>query len=155
MEISIDTRQLQALEFRLNTVGRSLNKQTLSPALVDAAQPMLTAVRQETPVGPVPRYKSATITRGRNKGGVRRTTGSFARGGATRNSVRLKAVEGVGNEVVRVLAGVSKKRGKVGWRTHFIKKDFVRLAYRRTFEVVTQRFMTSLTKTVDKIINRG
>ena len=155
MEIQVDTSSLKQLESDLATVGRSLDKRTLGPALVDAAQPLLIATQQEAPIGKLPAFKSATIARGPRKGSPRRTTGSYARGGATRRDVRLKAVEGVGDEVVRVLDGVSKRQGKVGWRTHFLKRDFIRDAYVRTIDVVKARFLASVTKTVAKILQRA
>ena len=48
----------------------------------------------------------------------------FERGGATRRDMRILIVPGVGNEVSRAVIGVSQKKGKVGWRTHFITRGF-------------------------------
>lgn len=155
MDVTINTSMLTQLNNDLKTVGRSLDRSVVGPALVDAAKPLLIAAEQEAPIGKIPRYKSTLVSRGKSKGQTRRITGSFARGGATRRDVRLRSVDGNGAEVARVLVGVSKKSGKVGWRTQFLRKNFIRLAYNRTVDVVELRLMNSLTQTVAKVLARA
>lgn len=154
MQLTVGTSELNELNGRLRRAGRSLDKKTLGPALLNAARPALNAVRQEAPVGEGYERVSLSHRRGRRN--------DYRRGGATQRDVRQKLVDGVGDEVVRVLEGVSKKRGKVGWRTHFITfgtrfmraNPFIDRAVNRTLPEVISRFMGSVRQTVDRILTR-
>jgi len=107
--IDIDVSELVALEKGLARYESVLPRSVAGSALRTAAKPMYQAARAGVPVG--------------KKGNVQ--TGALARGGATRRDMRMKIVSGTQHgEVARVLIGVSKKTGKVGWRTHFITRGF-------------------------------
>lgn len=67
--------------------------------------------------------------------------------------MRLMFVKVEGEEIARVIIGVSQKSGKVGWRTHFITRgytdrggsfhrgrDFLEEAYEHTFDIVQNNF---------------
>jgi HK97 gp10 family phage protein len=156
MDIQVDTSKIKALEADLKTVGRSLDRQTLGPALVDASKPAVEAVREDAPKGAGYQRVSLSHKRGRKN--------AYRRGGATKQDVRSKAVEGVGAEVVRVLVGVSKKSGKVGWRTIFLTlgtkrgvraNPFIDRGVGRTINQVVNSFMSSVSNTVSRILTRA
>jgi hypothetical protein len=157
----LDANDIRTLAVDLAKAGRALDKQTSGQIMREAAQPMLTATRQEVPVGRIPFFKSAAINRGRLKGSPGDYTGTYARGGATRRDLRLKVVDGIGDETARVLIGVDKRSGYVGWRTHFITRatakdpsvnDFLSRAEGRTIDVVISRIGPAAQIVVRKIL---
>ena len=133
MRLDIDARDLDRFRLTLRDAAKQYPKSVVSAALKDAAKPMLTAARQEVPV----------------------------RKGATRRDLRLKSVRLRGGDVA-VLIGVSKKKGKSGWRTHFItrgsahnrKDDFLGRAYDRTIGVVVESLGNSLGKKIEAYFKR-
>ncbi|UFH52553.1 hypothetical protein [Spirosoma sp. KNUC1025] len=156
MQIKVDSSSLKPLMADLRRVGRALDFKTLGAALVGASKPAVRAVQQEAPVGH-DGHQRVSLSRSRGR------RNDYRRGGATRQDVRAKAVDGVGKEEVRVLIGVSKKRGKVGWRTHFITVGTIRMranafidrGVNRVIDQVKSSFMGSLITTVQRIVKRA
>lgn len=148
--ITLDATELMKLNSGFERYGHILPKSVVNKALKDAAQPMLRSARSLSPVG----SKIAYTT----KGGTDQD-----RGGATRRDVRLRIVKSEGEEISRLLIGVSQKSGKVGWRTHFITtgytdpsggwhrgRDFLNEAYDNTIEIVRNSFYKTLFEGVVK-----
>lgn len=162
MQPTFDVAELRELDLSLAGIGRSFDARTAGATLLNAAKPMLVTTRQEAPVGRVPKFKSATVVRGRRKGQARTNTGSYQRGGATRRDVRLKVVPGVGDEVARVLSGVDKRHGHVGWRAHLGTRgtrkqradDWLSRAESRTVDIVISRLGTSAQLIVRRALTR-
>lgn len=150
MKLTVDLRELDQLAITLRDARSIYPKSVVSAALKEAAKPMLVAAKQEAPVGNRRRYASNS-----------NTSGSMDRGGATRRDIRLKAVTFKGGSV-GVLVGVSKKRGRVGWRTQFItrgtkfmrRNDFLERAFNRTFDLVRGRLENSLGQKFEAYIRR-
>lgn len=141
MRLTVDLRELDNLRITLQQAKAQYPKSVVGAALKDAANPMLIAAKQEAPVGKKLRYKARNVA----------NNGSYDRGGATRRDLRLKVITYKGGSI-GVLIGVSKKKGKVGWRTPFVtlgsknnrKNDFLTRAFDRTFELVANRLGKSL-----------
>lgn len=139
---------LRMLEADLNRAGRNLDKRVLGPALHLASKPAVDAVRGAAPVGRSPKAAPDRP--------------SQRRGGATRDDVRGRGVEGVDNEVVRELVGVSKKSGRVGWRTHFITggtprqraNPFIDRGVAATIDQVKARFMNAVQTITNRILSK-
>ncbi len=152
----MDSSSLKPLIQDLRSVGRALDWKVLGGALVGASKPAVRSVQQEAPVGQ-DGYERVSLSRGRGR------RNDYRRGGATRRDVRAKAVDGVGQEEVRVLIGVSQKRGKVGWRTHFITFGTIRMranafidrGVNRVIGEVKNNFMNSLNGVVQRILKRA
>lgn len=148
MEISYDLTSLRNLEANLMRLPFQLQERTMQAALSEAARPMKTRMVQEAPRGKGNLRVSLSRRRGRSN--------DYRRGGATRQDIRIRAVRDKVGEA-KVIVGVSKKSGKVGWRTHFITKgiagkrrirpnDFLTRAFNQTIAQVT----ASLGQTIEK-----
>jgi len=140
--ITIDAKDLLKLAKGMETYRNAVPKSIAVKALREAIKPMLTATKNLAPVGSVVNYSGRAGTE---------------RGGATRRDVRIRFVKEEGQEIARVLVGVSAKKGKVGWRTHFITRgftdrggnfhrgqDFLKEAYDNTFDIVQAKFYKAL-----------
>ncbi len=161
MAAQIDTTQLFALDVRLTQVGRVFDKTLMGQTLKDALKPTLDAAKQEVPVGQTSRKSSLTF---RTRRGKSRRDGTYDKGGATKRDLRIRIVPGVQDEIVRGLVGVSKSRGKVGWRTHLITRknlhrsapnDFLARAEQKTSGLVVANMQASAEKIVTKTVLRG
>lgn len=142
--ISIDAKQLQQLDRGMSRYRNAVPKRVTDGALRKALRPMLRAAQAEVPVG-----------KGNERVSLKRrgaTANDFRRGGATKRDLRIKAVRAEGDEITRLIVGVSKKKGKVGWRTHFItrgtkrtrKNDFLQRAYDSTIAEVSMIYQREL-----------
>lgn len=158
MNPTIDSRTLDKLDKLMAQAGRVLDARVMGKALKEAAEPVLTATRREAPVG---RYKDV----GGEFVSLRATTkrNDYRRGGATRNDLRIKSVAGVGEEIARTLVGVSKKSGKVGWRTHFITRptkhkptanDFLGRGYRQGYPVMIKQLGDKAQAEVNRVLSK-
>ncbi|CCH54483.1 hypothetical protein BN8_03658 [Fibrisoma limi BUZ 3] len=155
MEPLLDTRQLTNLNRQLNQAGRAFDDQVAGKVLRQAVQPMLPAMRLEAPVGA-----------GNERISLRRrdnvNANDYRRGGATRRDLRIKLVAGVDGEAARVLIGVDKRRGKVGWRAHFITRgtvrmaanDFIQRTYDKTIAIVRFLFGEEAQSVVTKLLKQ-
>jgi len=157
MQLTVDTSDMRNLDIQMSRIGRSFDRGALTQTGRRAFNPMVVATRQEAPIGRIKRSPT-----GRTKAD-QRTDGTYDRGGATRRDIRFKAVAGKGEEVVRFLVGVSKSRGKVGWRTHFITRptkkdrlvnDFLGRAYGRTYDVSISRLGTEAQRTIERLLRK-
>ncbi|KQS33969.1 hypothetical protein [Dyadobacter sp. Leaf189] len=141
--IQINADELLKLATGLDQYKSIMPKSVSTQALRNAVRPMFRSAQRLAPSGRVV-SKSGW---GKNKGP------EFARGGATRRDIRIKLVPARGQETARVIVGVSKKSGKVGWRTHFITRgftdrggrfhrpdNFLQNAYDYTIEIVRTSF---------------
>lgn len=162
MQLNTQTSELRDLIITLNKAGGDFTPQLAGRILIDAAKPLLIAEQQEVPVGNVPQYKSSIVVRGARKGKTRTNLGTYARGGALRRSLRLKAVNPEGKEQARVIVGASKRTGQAGWRAHFTINGTVKSpannyqarAYDRTKEVVENRVENSALVVIKKRLTR-
>lgn len=152
--IRVDTSEIVKLAKAMEKYSRIFPKEKANAALRKAVRPMLAAAQIEAPVS----FDGQTRVslKHRKKGNA---VNSYRQGGATRKDLRVKSVQAEGDELGRVLIGVSKKRGKVGWRTPFITKgtkerktkkgkrtgrvspnNFLQRAFDRTFPSVREAF---------------
>jgi HK97 gp10 family phage protein len=121
VRVTIDTTDITKLTEAMKRYGGIMPTTKANQALRKSARPMLLMARAEVPVwqGERERVSLATgraaIKRGSNPN-------NYRKGGATKRDLRLKAVAPKRDEIARVLVGVSKRSGKVGWRTHFIEQ---------------------------------
>jgi hypothetical protein len=140
--ITLDSKELAALSAGFSRYEAAIPRSVAAGALRESAKPMLNAARSAAPVG---------------KPGKKALRADYRRGGATRKDLRIRAVKGEGKEIGRVLVGVSQKKGKVGWRTHFITRgytdrggtkrpgrDFLKTAYDAKFAEVSADFQRKL-----------
>lgn len=117
MALTIDTRTLLDLDRKLAAVGKSFSGPAIKQVLRVAAKPALTALRANAPVrkGPVSAKRKRTET--------------------TRGSARILTVDGRGEEIAAVLVGISKKRGRAGykapWQTRGTTTRMTRKGYNR------------------------
>ncbi len=158
MRFSVDESQLRALDRQLAEAGRAFTPRLTGSILVNAARPMLTALRNNTPVGKQRRY---------GKGRLKRDgagDGTYDRGGATRRDARIRQGSLTrGDEVATVVVGISKRRGRVGWRTRFTtqgtkrsrKNEFIRRTEDQTAGLVELRFAQSAQVVVSRILSRN
>lgn len=141
--ITYDAKQLMELNSKFAKYQNAILPSLAKKALREAAQPMLRSARNLVPIGGQIAYK---------KGGSDQD-----RGGATRRDLRIQFVKVEGQEVARLLVGVSQKSGKVGWRTHFVTrgwtdrgggkhrgKNFLQEAHDNTIEIVQDSFYKTL-----------
>lgn len=114
--IKIDVSELDRIEKGIRQYNSIMPQSVANSAFRIATRPMVQKVRSLAPVG----------SRKSKNGYGTRTGPDYRRGGATRRDVRIKLVPSKVNagEVTRALIGVSSKKGKVGWRTHFITRGF-------------------------------
>ncbi|QRQ99714.1 hypothetical protein [Dyadobacter sandarakinus] len=155
MRVKIDTKELDKLAKGLSRYESVVPRSVKNTALRRSSKPMLDAAKKEAPVG------RAISGRNNEEGG-----------GATRSDLRIKAVKPEPGEDSRVLVGVSKRRGKVGWRTHFITRgftdrggkrhapnDFLKRAYESTIEAVgalyKEEILIAFKKWADKNLPRN
>lgn len=126
MNLTFDGSELRKLSRQLAATGKEFGKPQMKKALKGALKPLLDAARQYVPVGSRLNRSTATFTR---RSGKTVWDGTYDRGGATRRDLRIRIVEGEGAEVIRGLVGVSKARGRSGFRAHLITRS---TANRRT-----------------------
>lgn len=137
--MTVDARELMQLNAGFQKYQNAIPTSVAKKALREAAQPMLRSAKNLAPIGRVVDYKAGRLDQ--------------SRGGATRRDLRLLFVKEEGEEIARVLIGVSQKSGKVGWRTHFITRgfkdrggsfhrgrDFLEQAHDYTFDIVQNSF---------------
>jgi HK97 gp10 family phage protein len=156
--ITVQLDDLRQLALRFDTSVPRLGKQVIQNALRDAAKPLLIAAKQEVPVGKSVKYLGVHAGKYKSHLTNRYGQNSYDRGGATRRDMRLKIGKPTGSSVALVLVGVSKRKGAVGWRTHFIEygtkrksaNPFLRRAQNRTMFLVEQNFMSALQKQINK-----
>ncbi len=109
MNITVDTRSLDKLTKAISNYSGVMPKQKATTALRKSASPMLRRAQAEVPVSMGGRMRTSLKNRSRGP-----------QGGATRRDLRIKTVPPNGSELTRIIVGVSKRTGRVGWRTHFI-----------------------------------
>lgn len=119
MPLILDANQLYEFDRTLSRVGRVFDKNTSKRILRIALAPAEAAVKREAPEA---QRGSVTFRTFSTKRGKIKRDGTYDRGGATKRDVRILMVNPVGDESARGLVGVSKKRGKVGWRTLFLTR---------------------------------
>lgn len=138
--ITVNTDEVKKLERGLSQYQSILPKSVAASALKKATRPMVKMAKAEAPVG-----KSKNVL------------GGNSRGGATRRDTRVKVVPVESGEIARLIIGVSKKRDKVGWRTHFITRgftdrggkrhaanDFLKRAYEATIGAARAEYATEI-----------
>ena len=135
MQFTIDDSAIRDIERQLATVGKAFTPAVLGQIMTRAAQPMLTAVQDEAPV----------------------------RTGATVRDARIRVVPAAASgESIRVLIGISKRRGKVGYRTRFRTQgtrfqsadDFLSRAETKGLAPTVAIFAASCQTVVSRILTR-
>lgn len=131
-------------------VPASVNADALNKILTVVAKPFLNEMKRTVPVSKV--YQRVSL-RHRHSG----FANDFRRGGgATKQDIRIRSITDRQSLYgAEKLVGVSKKKGKVGWRTHFIilgvaghnrasagPRDFIGNAYRSQFPRAQVIFQT-------------
>lgn len=148
LRVKADFSEAQQLAITLDRAGLIYPKGFVSGALREAVTPMLRVARQEVPVGKNGAER-VSLHYGRTS-----SSNVYRRGGATKRDLRIRIVYNSQNNPV-ALIGVSKKAGKVGWRTHFITRpvrgggkggninlpgnDFLKRSYDRTFPGIVKQ----------------
>ena len=157
MQITIDDSQLRAFDRQIAESRGAFTPRNLDGILVKVARPILKVLRSNTPVG-----KQRSRGKGRTKADGP-GDGTYDHGGATLRDTRTRIVKGGGDEVSAVIIGVSKRRGKVGWRTRFItrgskhnrKNDFIARTERQTEGIPQAIFLEEANKVVSRILTRN
>lgn len=106
MKMSFDFKGFDEAETALKQVPLVVSQKFIGGALRVAGRPMLDNFKSRIPIGD-------------KKSGE----GRDRRGGATYQDARIKIVYRDGEGIVRMLMGVSKAKGKVGWRFGYIDKS--------------------------------
>lgn len=132
MSVKVDMSEMEKLARGLDTYRSILPRSVSDSALRRSARPMLLSARRLAPVGDRLKDKRA---------------------GATRRDLRIKTVAPADGENSKVLVGVSKSKGKAGWRTNLITRgftdrggrfhrarDFLKDAYDYTIEIVRDNY---------------
>lgn len=157
MRIAIDDSELKVLDRRVAESKGAFTPRNVDSILVKVARPILKVLRSNTPVG---RYKR--FGKGRLK--IDSTgDGTYDHGGATLRDTRTKIVKAAGDEVSAVVIGVSKRRGKVGWRTRFItrgskhnrRNDFIARTEQQTDGLAQSIFLSEASTIVNRILARN
>lgn len=110
--ITADTKELEKLEKGLTQFNSILPKGVAAVELRKISRPVLQKVKALVPVGKTKSNDGWGKTRGP----------AYRRGGATRADARIKVVNPNQGEIARVAVGISKAKGKVGWRTGFLTR---------------------------------
>lgn len=131
-------------------VPASVNADALNKILTVVAKPFLDEMKRTVPTSKG--YQRVSLKHRKNI-----YANDYRRGGgATKNDLRIKQITDKGSLYeAEKLVGVSKKKGKVGWRTHFIiqgiagrgsakagPRDFIGNAYRSQMPVAQRVFQT-------------
>ena len=158
--IRIDISELYRLEKGLNQYRTVLPASVAKTAFRKSLRPMLQKVKSGAPVG----------KRKAPNGWGKRTGREYARGGFTRRDARIKLIPSKINagEVARGFVGISSKKNKVGWRTHFITtgytdrggkrhagSDFLERAYNSTIEITRNSFGKEMASSFQKWAKRN
>ena len=119
VRFTFDDAQLRVFDAQLGRVGKVFTKGTSGKILRSALKPTLAAVKRNAPVG---KTKVRSTGKFAGRSGKLKRDGTYDKGGATRRDARILIVRG-GNELETIgLVGISKSRGKVGWRAHLITR---------------------------------
>lgn len=140
----------------IQNLPREVSDDELSKQLQAAAQPMKEQMTQEAPKGQYKDTQGEFVSL-RYRGN--RYANDYRRGGATKQDVRIKVAKDE-NGTVKVLVGVSKAAGKVGWRTHFIvqgvagtkqvaKNPFLDRAHDKTIAQTEDNFLNGVKRLVE------
>ncbi|MCF0060122.1 hypothetical protein MUK70_12800 [Dyadobacter chenwenxiniae] len=122
IQVKIDTQEVDKLGKAMSRYAGIFPQNKANSVLRKAVRPMLTAAWIEVPVSKGSERVSLSGARRAIKKGY--NANYLRQGGATRRDLRIKTVAPKGDELGRILVGVSKSRNKVGWRTHFITRGF-------------------------------
>lgn len=114
LDIRVNTKDLERLADGMGRYSHNIPTPEVNRLLRKSVRPMYRRLQKEVPVSRSAEY--INIKRVRNK----KNANAYRQGGSTRRDLRIKAVQPRGGEIGRVAVGVSRKSGKVGWRTPFI-----------------------------------
>lgn len=112
--IKIDASEMEVLSRGLDRYKTIFPKANSTQALKRAARPMLRSAQRLAPTG----------RRVSRSGWGSKTGSQYTRGGATIRDLRIKVDPVKREDVSRVMVGVSRAKGKVGWRTNLITRGF-------------------------------
>lgn len=159
MRITIDTRDIDKLTEAMGKYSGIMPNSKANSVLRKSVRPMLMKTKAEVPVQ-TDGQERIRISSARKAIGRNSDPNYLRQHGATRRDLRTKAVKAEAGEVGRVIVGVNKRRGKVGWRTPFITRgtgirrtkrganrgrmtanDFLQRSYDQTIDFVRQDFL--------------
>lgn len=118
MNLNFEVTNSKELQTAYREFGLAVGDKFLSAALKRAGKIGVKAVKAIAPRG-------GKISLYRPKKGTLDPL-SYRRGGATEGDIRAKVV--VDGTQTKLLIGVSKSQGKVGWRTHFLEYGTAKMA---------------------------
>lgn len=121
INVVIDTTDIDRLAEAMKRYGGIMPTAKANQALRKSAKPMLSRAQTEVPVWRGGRER-ISLAKGRAAIARNSDPNYYRQGGATKRDLRIKAVNPRSKEIGRVLVGVSKKKGKVGFRTHWIEQ---------------------------------
>lgn len=143
MNLDFEITNSQALQVAYREFGLDIGDRFLKSALTRAGKIGVTAVRAKAQATFVQNYASFG-------------SGFYRRGGATEQDIRAKVVQDGKN--VKLLVGVSKSSGKVGWRTHFLEKGTAKMTAKpfvyKSVENVLSLINADIKNSLDIVINR-
>ena len=157
--LAVDTEELKLLAERILKLSKHLTFDENQSALNFAVKPVLEEMQRTVPVW---KKKISFHTRtSRWRGAPQSIDPAYSRGGATKQDLRIKNIRLSKSNEAKVIVGVSKKKGKVGWRTHFIihgtkfmkANDFMIRSANSTIDMVEKRYETKAKKLVGKHLN--
>jgi hypothetical protein len=124
MNLSFDMSEYSKVRRAAKGFATSMDKTALKASMRKALRPMLQHTKITVPIDKrVKKYKRSYLGRARKSNA--RDKG-YDRGGATKRDLRIKVGDAKGKmswtSEVAGLVGVSKKRTRVGWRTHLITR---------------------------------
>ncbi len=109
MRVKLSKEGFEELENKLNRLPNNVSVKAIQDGMKKAVEPLKQKMTQIVPVG----------NGGAERVSRKKRDNAYRRGGATRRDLRILTVQDDPSEF-KTLIGVSKLRGKVGWRTHFI-----------------------------------
>ncbi|MET7253463.1 hypothetical protein [Dyadobacter fermentans] len=139
IKVTADTSEITKVEKAMGRYSRIMPPEIANNLLRRSVRPMLIAAKAQVPVSSNGQMRVSLKHRKAGK-----SANAYAQGGATRRDLRIKIGRPEIKELSRVLVGVSRMPGKVGWRTPFITggtKDRLTEKGRRTGRVRANNFL--------------
>ncbi len=112
VDVRLDIRELSDFQASLKGLPYAIDQKVTEMTLKKAVQPLYRYMKS---IAPVSKGGRERVSLSKNRG----RSNDYRRGGATKADVRVKTVTDTLGQA-KVLVGVSKGYGKVGWRYHFI-----------------------------------
>lgn len=153
IQIHSDPKELVELGRKMLKLRDDLTFEQNQAALRYAVRPVYSSMVSKTPVG-----KGGYRIGRRGVAGANKSSLEYRRGGATKADTRIKSLRMTKQREAVVLVGVSRKRGYVGWRTHFLlhgtkkmrRNDYMLNALNENLGKVPDRYEEKARKIINK-----